>query len=700
MAQSLLKALRKMMTLLNHHTSDQLLPTPGMAWGHYPQRRSQAVASPGFVRWSRLIRKSLAALPDPGKQSGQVRLKRFAESCQERIATLMRKDQVTLDLLIRDTRAQISIQGFTDTLALELTALVCEACHRTLGKQAYLVQLMAVRALLDSALAQMQTGEGKTLAVGLAAAIAALAGVPVLVVTANDYLVTRDRELLSPLFETLGLSHDVVVRESTTEQRRASYGSAICYCTAKELGFDYLRDQANQSAQNISINRQTKALLAHEGAPPFEINTLPMLRGLCMAIIDEADSILLDEAVTPLILSKAVKDEAQLRRLNQALQLAKRLWPKTHFTVNGTLRTCQLTEVGQAQLAQWCSQDAVYGEDNVWGHERLREELVLNALSALKVYQIDRDYVIRKGELKMIDQPTGRVAEGRKWSRGIHQLLEMKEGLEASDQTETMAQISYQMLFPRFLRLCGVSGSLLEAKAELKSVYKLNTVNIPLNKPSRRQTFAAQIFANRAQKWKAVLALCQDLHAQGRPILLGTDSVAAARSLGRILRAAKLDHRILTAAQDADEAKIVGQAGERGAITVTTNLAGRGTDIQIDAEVEQLGGLAVISCYLNSERRIDRQLIGRGARQGQCGTSHTLISLDDPLFIKILPIWLDSSLRAWLQKKGATANSKFWRCLVSIAQWIEETRASRQRLQLLENQLSKEKLLAMAGRGE
>ncbi len=685
-----------MNSLLGTHHVEQLLPAPGMTWGHYPQRHMDASASPSLARWSRLLLKTASHLPSLANHRMNVRLEAFSDQCKARIATFQSLDQASLSQLIQTTRANISMQGLTDALALELTALVCESAHRVVGQSAYRVQLMTVRALLDSALAEMQTGEGKTLAVGLAATVAALAGVPVLVVTANDYLVSRDRELLSSLFDALGLSHSAVLRESTPEQRRVSYGSAICYCTAKELGFDYLRDQANQSATNIAINRQMNVLLEGEVQPASS----PMLRGLCMAIIDEADSILLDEAVTPLILSKAVQDEAQLNRLRLALQLAKQLWPKTHFTVNGPQRLCRLTNEGQTKLASLSEQEQVRSTDHVWSNERLREELVVSALSALKVYQIDRDYVIRDDELKMIDQPTGRVAEGRKWSRGIHQLLELKEGLAPSDQTETLAQISYQMLFPRFLRLCGVSGSLVEAKAELKSVYKLETLPIPLNKPSRRQTFDAQLFANREQKWKAVLALCQTLHAQGRPILLGADSVAAARSIGRTLRAAKLNHHILTAAQDADEATIISQAGGRGAITITTNLAGRGTDIHVSPEVEQLGGLAVISCYLNSERRIDRQLIGRCARQGQRGSSYTVISLDDPLFIKTLPNWLDRFLRARLLNTGGQECSNAWTWVVAGAQWMEETKASRQRLQLLENQLLKDKLLAMAGRGE
>jgi preprotein translocase subunit SecA len=684
-----------MMAPFNNHASAQLLPSPGLAWGHYPQQRSQQSGTMGLARWVRLGNKNLARLPNFRAPYQSKRLRKFAEVCQERISQFASSNPADLDAILNATRAQISLNGLTEPLALELTALVAQYCRRVLGKQAYLVQLMAVRVLLDNSLAQMQTGEGKTLVVGLTSAVAALSGVPVLVITANDYLVARDRELMTPLFDALGLGHAGVLRESTPDDRRAAYGQAICYCTAKEVGFDYLRDQANRSAENIAANLQLSTLLDDR----IESNPLPspMLRGLCMAIIDEADSILLDEAVTPLILSRAVHDEAQIARLKQALTYAKQLWPTTHFTVAGNSRTCQLTAEGQAELARRCElRTSERSIENVWKHQRLREELVVSALNALKVYACDRDYVVREGELKMIDQPTGRVAEGRKWSRGIHQLLEIKEGLEPSAQTETMAQISYQILFPRFLRLCGVSGSLIEARAELKSIYKLDTIAIPLNQASRRQIFKPRLFASRQEKWKEVLKLCKALHSKGRPILLGTDSVAAARTLGKMLSEVKLKHRVLTAAQDADEAQVVSAAGELGAITITTNMAGRGTDIHITPEVEQLGGLAVISCYLNSERRIDRQLIGRGARQGQRGSCHSVISLDDPLFIKTLPTWLDRFLRSRIAPSQAVS----WPWIVRIAQGIEESRASRQRLQLLENQLSKDKLLAMAGKGE
>jgi preprotein translocase subunit SecA len=662
----------------------QLLPTPGRIWGYYPQNPSIAPSQINAQRWSRTLRKHTAALLARPTRQSTARLENFALACGQVIETLACLEQDNLLSKLHTLRAKIAMHGLRDDYCVEVTAIVSTFSTRTLNKTPYPVQLMAVRAMLDDALAQMQTGEGKTLAVGLSAAIAALAGVPVLIVTANDYLVTRDQALMQALFQALGIGSACVTRESTPEARRQAYRQAICYCTAKELAFDYLRDQTRPGDASDLAFGETQ-----------QTSSGPLLRGLCMAIIDEADSILLDEAVTPLILSRAVKDEAQLLRLKQAHMIAKKLWPKTHFDVLGSERRCTLNALGQALVGALCA-DHQLTSDSVWQHQRMREELVGLALNAMHVYQKDRDYVVRAGELKMIDQPTGRVAEGRKWSRGLHQLLELKESLEPSAQTETIAQINFQSLFPRFLRFAGVSGSLVEAATELRSIYQRRTVVIPLNRPSLRRSTQPILFANAKLKWVAVLKLVRELHALGRPILLGTDSVAASRALARQLSNAGLEHHTLTAAQDLQEAEIISMAGQRNAITITTNLAGRGTDIHIDESVERLGGLAVISCHLNPERRIDRQLVGRSARQGQHGSSHTLVSLDDPLFIRTLPTGLDRILRRRLKEQGQAA----WPFLVRYAQWREESRASAQRLNLLENQLIKDRMLAMAGKGE
>lgn len=669
----------------------QSLPSPGLVWGRYPQRNARAQEAGS---WQRMLRKQASRLRPSNSDKALRRLDLFARESLGRMAELTLLEDAALQAQMTRTRAQIARDGLSDELAQALSAQVCETSRRVLGKTPYPVQLMAVRAMLDNCLAQMQTGEGKTLAVGLAAALAALAGVPVLVITANDYLVSRDEALMAPLFDALELAHAHVAREHSPEQRRQAYGAQICYCTAKELGFDYLRDQAALQLGQVDLNFQLQTLVLQE---PEGKMPQPMLRGLCMAIIDEADSILLDEAITPLILSRAIKDETQLARLRLALHLARQLWPKSHYEVDAARQACQLTEDGKAYLADLCL-TTMSGDDagHLWTHQRFREELVCLALAALNLYRIDRDYVLREGEIQMIDQPTGRLAEGRKWSRGIHQLIELKEGLEPTDQTQTMAQISFQRLFPRFLRLSGVSGSLVEARAELHSIYRLRTVCIPLNKPSRRKDHAPVLHAHARRKWQHVLRLAEQLHRRGQPVLLGTDSVAASRQLSHWLQRAGLPHQMLTAAQDGDEAAIVARAGERGAITVTTNLAGRGTDIHVGAEVESLGGLAVIACHLNAERRIDRQLLGRSGRQGQAGSTYTILSLDDPLFLRTLPNWLDRLLRKRLAQKGQPAPA--W--LMRAAQAREESRASRSRLDLLENQNRKERLLAMAGSSE
>jgi preprotein translocase subunit SecA len=590
---------------------------------------------------------------------------------------------------LQDIRARLAASGFTTEGSAEAFALVREATRRQLGTPHYDTQLVAGRIMLSNRLAEMATGEGKTLAAALTAATAALAGIPVHVITANDYLVARDAETLSPVYRYLGLTVGAVMRPLDQAARRSAYGCSITYCTAKELVFDYLRDRLVRRDSSSHLHERVRQLDSGTTQPsPL------LLRGLCMALIDEADSILIDEARTPFILSQARVNEQQQTYFREALRIAIRLRPGADFRLEPGSRQAMLTDNGREALAATV---AMIG--GLWKDRRHREEIISLALAARELYARDRDYLVRDGKILMIDQTTGRVAPGRVWSKGLHQLLEVKEGCAPTGEMETIAQITYQRFFPRYLRLCGMSGTLTEAASELRSVYGLSISRVPLRKPSRRETLPLRVCAWREQKWDAVIERVRSLASQGRPVLIGTDSVADTDQLSYRLTAHRFKHAVLNARNDREEAEIVARAGHPDHITVTTNMAGRGTDIPLGPGVAARGGLHVICCQHNASSRIDRQLQGRGARQGDPGSVETVLSLEDPLIVQFWPRWLRSVLRG---RAAAGTGLPWWltRFVARLPQMREERRQRSERRLLLQQDRNLERRLSFAGRGE
>ena len=389
----------------------------------------------------------------------------------------------------------------------------------------------------------------------------------------------------------------------------------MTYCTAKELVFDYLRDQV-ETQHIVSDLHMHAARLSHQ-APKV------VLRGLGIALLDEADSVLIDEATVPLILSKAVENSVQQTDFSAALSMANRLQLDTDFYVQSAQMLAVLTPSG---LANVMHQAASIG--GIWHNTLYVTELIQTALAARWLYHVNQQYLIAAGEIKVIDPFTGRVAEGRIWSKGLHQMIALKEGLQASPEVETMAQITYQRFFSQVQLLGGMSGTLQEARVELFSIYQLLIQQVPLFKPTQRKLLPARMFKSATDAWQYVVQQVQTLHQLGRPVLIGTDSVADSETLSALLKQHQLPHQVLNARQNAIEASIISAAGQLGRITVSTNMAGRGTDIHISTEVANLGGLHVISCQHNDSARIDRQLIGRAARQGDPGSGELLMWLD------------------------------------------------------------------------
>jgi preprotein translocase subunit SecA len=629
------------------------LPIPGPLWGRYPRRPTTGAASWRPVQlWSTPLGALRSVVCDVAAQA-------------ENWAQL--DDAAQADAL-QDLRRQLRRDGLRGPALTRALAATSAAATRTLGLTARDNQLLAAAALLNDHLAEMATGEGKTLATALAAAVAALAGLPVHVVTANAYLAARDAHRLEPLFHALGLG--VACAATGDEaQRRIAYLHDVTYATAKDLAFDFLRDQ-----QDGVLDDGRASLSA------------PRLRGLCIALVDEADSVLLDDAEVPLILSRAAPHAARRAFLWQALALARQLRPGIDVELHRSERRATLTPAGEAHAS-----DLVKDLEGPWQRARLRREALHSALTALHALERDTHYVVREGRVELLDDVTARVAEGRVLSRGLHTLVALKEGVAPPPETETVAQTTYQRFFQRYWRLAGLSGTLWEARSELEQVYGTRVVRIPLHRPCRR----AVLPARSGIAMDTVVARIRDLSGASRPVLVGVDSIDGANALSQALTLAGVAHNVLHALNDADESRVVARAGCAGQVTVATRMAGRGTDIEIDDKARAAGGLHVLNLQRNPSRRHDRQLAGRAARHGDPGTVETWIlstpadSVPHITFTEEDPPWNSTSSRSW---HNALAMLR-----LRVQQRREELRRQGLRKRLFEEDLEWEKRLAFAG---
>lgn len=500
-------------------------------------------------------------------------------------------------------------------------AIIREAAGRVLGHRHFGVQLIGGYALLSGMIAEMGTGEGKTLTVTLAAITAAFSGLPVHVVTVNDYLAVRDVETLGALYAFFGLSVGSVVEGLKPEQRRAAYACDVTYCTNKELAFDYLRDILALGSRRGHLRFKAGTLTDADNAASGVV-----LRGLHFAIVDEADSVLVDEARTPLILSQSAGGDDQARVFQQALEIARKLAKPQDYQTWDNDRSLALTPGATSRLREI---GAVLG--GVWNNQVYREELVTQALTALHLMRRDEHYIVRDDKVQIVDEYTGRVMADRFWTDGLHQMIELKEGCAMSGTRVTLARMTYQKFFRRYRRLSGLSGTAREIGAELWSVYRLAIAQIPPNRPSKRRMMPAIVAPDMDSKWRLIAAEAAALSARGVPVLIGTRSVATSNIASSWLKAAGLPHVVLNASQDMQEAEIIGDAGSTGKITIATNMAGRGTDIRLANAARAHGGLHVIMSEIHDSRRIDRQLAGRSARQGDPGAFIPILSLQDPL---------------------------------------------------------------------
>ncbi|WP_277641803.1 preprotein translocase subunit SecA [Wolinella succinogenes] len=532
-------------------------------------------------------------------------VKKYRQRAQK-INELEAKYQVMSDEALKSAFASLkeSVQKgekSLDDVLYDSFAITREASKRVLGMRHFDVQLIGGMVLHEGRIAEMKTGEGKTLVATLAVALNAMKGEGVHVVTVNDYLAKRDATEMGVLYNFLGYSVGVITGDLYGDSERLEqYSSDIVYGTNNEFGFDYLRD-------NMKYSLEEKVQKGH-----------------AFAIVDEVDSILIDEARTPLIISGPANRKLDNYKIANSVALS--LQKEKHFTVDEKNRVILLTEEGIREAEKGFGVDNLYSIENAILSHHLDQ-----ALKANHLFAIDKDYVVNNGEVVIVDEFTGRLSEGRRFSEGLHQALEAKEGVEIKEESQTLADITFQNYFRLYKKLAGMTGTAQTEASEFLQIYKLEVISIPTNVPVMRKDLNDLIYKTEREKFNAVIQKIKELNQKGQPVLVGTASIEKSELLHSLLQKERIPHTVLNAKQHAKEAEIIKDAGKKGAVTIATNMAGRGVDIKIDDEIRSLGGLYIIGTERHESRRIDNQLRGRSGRQGDPGVSQFYLSLEDNL---------------------------------------------------------------------
>ena len=521
-------------------------------------------------------------------------------------------------------------------------AALAVAGERELGLRAYVVQLMAAAALVRGYFAEVDTGEGKTLSIGMAAAFRAWSGLPCHVITANDYLAGRDAANLHAFYKRAGLTVGAVLGEDDEEKRRAAYRCAVTYTTAKEAAADYLRDRLR--SEGVAQLRPARLLAIMQGRSG---GTLPVQRGLHTAVIDEADHALIDEAVTPLIISRTLDPGEMEQVARAAWSLVAGFEPGSDYRLDRAHRSVELMAPGVDKVLHRLDLPRA----GLWAHQRRRIELARQAVEAREFFLRDEHYVVDGGKIVIVDPATGRPMPMRTWQQGLHQMIEAKEGLAVNGATETLARISFQAFFRKYKVLAGASGTLGEAASELWHTYHAPFVRIPRNLPCQRWHAGTRFCATPEEHLAGLLHEVRTRHARGQPLLIGTRTVEASERVASMLHSENFPgcDKVLNAVRHREEALIVSRAGHRGGIIIATSMAGRGTDIRLEKGVEILGGLHVVTMEANESSRVDRQLFGRAARQGDPGSVIAIYSAGDAVLKRFIPAPV---LRVWTRSLG------------------------------------------------
>jgi preprotein translocase subunit SecA len=578
-----------------------------------------------------------------------------------------------------------------DALLPQAFGLVCVAARRTLGLRPFDVQLAAGAVMHQGGLAELATGEGKTLCASFPVYLNALEGKGVHVTTVNDYLARRDAEWMSPIYQALGMSIGILQQQMGDQDRVKAYRCDVTYGTASEFGFDFLRDRLRVAGGKGNDTPFWNPWLPF-GNGPASLETSVQRPTHHFALVDEADNIFIDEARTPLIIGAPtrVASEEEAVVFRWANDLAKEMKPDEHFTLDAKKQKLELTLLGK-QLARWSNPPS--GK-----HAHAMDKLIEHIEQALQAhyrFRLDQHYMVSKGKVVIIDEFTGRAMPDRHWREGLHQAVEAKENLPITFPNDHAAQITYQSYFRLYKKLAGMTGTAAQNRWELRRVYKLWVVCVPTNRPIRRVAWPDRVFPTESAKFDAVVKDVISLKEQGRAVLIGTRSVDKSEELSRRLAAVGIEHQVLNARQNEQEARIVEQAGQKGKVTIATNMAGRGTDIKPSAEVIAAGGLHVLGTERHEARRIDRQLEGRAGRQGDPGSAQFFLSLEDELLEG-----LGQARQEALKERGRRGGNINWNRylpLFNLAQERVESRHYRSRVDLMVHEKQRQEILKDLG---
>ena len=563
-------------------------------------------------------------------------IKKMRQLVEEKInpqeSALKKLSDSSLANKTNEFKARLAKGETLDDILPDAFAVIREASRRVLGMRQFDVQLIGGIILHRGNIAEMGTGEGKTLVATAPVYLNALEGKGAHVITVNDYLAKRDSEWMGQVYKFLGLSVGLIVHDLDFEQRKIAYNSDITYGTNNEFGFDYLRDNMVSSLDQM------------------------VQRPLHYCLIDEVDSILIDEARTPLIISgpgqKSTDNYYVMSKLVPQLKLGE------DYTIDEKQKTVAPTEAGVSKMEKMLKVDNLYDTDNLE-----LNHLFVQALRAQAMMERDRDYVVKDGEVVIVDEFTGRLMYGRRYSDGLHQAIEAKEGLQVQRESQTLATITFQNYFRMYDKLAGMTGTAKTEEQEFIKIYGLEVFQVPTNRPVQRKDLPDVIFKTKRGKYRAVVREIERRHATGQPMLIGTTSIEQSEQLSHMLKEAGIVHNVLNAKYHELEAQIVAQAGQKGQVTIATNMAGRGTDIVLGEGVSELGGLAIIGTERHESRRIDNQLRGRAGRQGDPGSSQFFLSLEDDL----LRIFGGDNIKKFMEKMGLEEDEEIRSSLVSSA---------------------------------
>ncbi len=538
------------------------------------------------------------------------------------------------DLQARIAELKVEVANGTELKEIlpEVFAIVREASVRVLGMRHYDVQLIGGCALHDGKIAEMKTGEGKTLVATLPVVLNALTGKGVHVITVNDYLASRDAEWMGKLYSFLGLTTGIIIHGLNDEERKAAYGSDITYGTNNEFGFDYLRD-------NMKFYKEQLVQRPHH-----------------YAIVDEVDSILIDEARTPLIISGASEDSTAL--YGQIDTIVPYLKDTIHYTMDEKARSASLTDEGVVRVEELLKIDNLYDPSNI-----TLQHHVLQALKAHKIFKRDVDYIVKDDQVVIVDEFTGRLMPGRRFSDGLHQALEAKEGVKVEAENQTLASITFQNYFRMYEKLAGMTGTADTEAVEFQQIYNLSVCSIPTNRPMTRKDFPDVIYRTNQEKFNAIADSITELHKANQPVLVGTISIETSELISQLLKQRRIPHNVLNAKHHEQEAEIIAEAGQKGRVTIATNMAGRGTDIVLGEGVKEAGGLHILGTERHESRRIDNQLRGRSGRQGDPGSSRFYLSLEDDL----MRLFASERMSGMMQKLGMDEGEPIENSMVSKA---------------------------------